>query len=1035
MIRRQFARRRTASLCLAALAGAVLLGVVGSARSASAQTDDPAARWAHFLEQRSSPGVTGLGARLQTARLEVLQRPPLFQAGPLSAVTGGVWEPLGPRPIEGWEIAGWLPTASGRVSAVTLHPENLNVIFAGGAQGGVWRTDDGGVSWQPLTDSQCSLAMGAIVVDPVDPEIIYAGTGEQHFSGDSYYGCGVLRSSDGGQTWTQLGAASFTRPEDGGTRIARMAVDPETAGSAAGTVVYAATSWGFFRSGDSGNSWTRTLAGLATDLVVHADAPDALFAAVYGSGVYRSSDKGVTWEQLPVGLEADSASGNPGRINLAQAHSDPSVVFAGVHNRGAGDFFGLYRTTDGGAAWSRRDATGAGCRRQCWYDMALAVHPQNPEVVYFGGVELYRSVTGGASFQSIGNRIHVDQHIITTDPRRPDMILVGNDGGVYRSMNRGDGWESLNEDLELTQFYEGVSVDPHGPWGVLGGTQDNGTLRATVGEQSWRLIFGGDGGYTAINPFRDEFWIETQWGGSYSGPRRADGRGDPVQRINGIRLAERALFIPPLVMDPFDPSVLYFGTIRLYRTGNRGEYWEVLNDNFDMPLNAIAPSRSDPDVVYVGTRGAVYATTDGGESWTSGGPLPDRRWVTDLAVHPRDPSRAWATVSGFGTGHVFATRDFGASWRDITGDLPDHPVNAIVLDPGDPEQLFVGTDLTVFASDGNGSWRRFGEELPMVAVFDLTAEPNAGVLVAATHGRGAFSLPLRADLSVATRPRESLLELSAAGAPEAGAAVARIYGTGWPDAEWTAASGGAPWLSVDTESGGSFDSLRWTVDPKEAPGPGIYEDTIVLRVDGAAANRAEFVVRLDAIDVAAVELGKRAGGTAATIAGVSEWFTDTVAVGLRGPNAAEASWTTTYEGPDWLQLLESTGGDDDLLVWRRGAGGLSAGGTRAAELVIRVDGSSAPPVVLADTLVVAGDVSVERAFSLLASGPLAGSLPRRVLDRLGNQDGEYNLGDFLAWIDRCERGEAVCGEGGAPVPDERSRPARPAEGNGGGRGP
>ena len=1030
-------------LLAAALLGVAALAGAGFPGAAAAQTDDPAARWAYFLEQRSSPGVGGLAARLQQARAQVLRHPLFRRTGLRSAVEGTSWQPLGPRRIVDRELP-----AAGRVSAVTLHPTDLNVVYVGGAQGGVWRSDDQGASWRPLTDGECSLAMGAVALDPVAPEIVYAGTGEQHFSGDSYYGCGVLRSTDGGRSWRQLGAQWFIHPDGWGTRIARMAVDPGSAGTTTSTVVYAATEWGLFRSGDSGGTWSAALDGVATDVLVHPDRPGTAFAAVRGEGVFRSADRGATWDRLEMGLD-DGGEMIPARINLAQAHSNPEVLYASVAEKNSGRLIGIYRTDDGGDTWKKLTAGEAGCGSQCWYDMALAVHPENPEIVYFGGIQLYRSRNGGISFTEITGPpwTHVDQHVITTDPRRPDMVLVGNDGGVYRSMDMGGSWESLNTNLELAQFYGGVSIDPHGPWRLAGGTQDNGTLRVAVSEMDWRMAWGGDGGYTAIHPTRSELWLENQWGGDYSGPRRIIGNGRPVQRANGIDLTDEALFIPPLVMDPFDPSVLYFGTVRLYRTGNGGERWEVIGGPFPHKISAIAPALSDSAVVYVGTRGAVHATTDGGATWASGGALPSR-WVTDLAVHPRDPARAWVTVSGFGTGHVFVTDDFGATWQDATGNLPDHPVNAILLDPGNPEQLFVGTDLSVFASTSAGRWERFDEGMPMVAVFDLAAEPNAGVLVAATHGRGAFSLPVRADVWAQMRAKEVALELAVAGDPVSGAAVVRTYGTGWPDAEWRAWHGGAPWLALDAESGLGFDSVRWTVDPQKAPGPGVHEETIAVtagntgaasasRAAGASsvasrsraasassldevAGPAQLRVRIEVFDVAAVELGERASGVASTIAGVVEWRHDTVLVNLRGPGADEAAWTATADaanGAGWLELLVFSGGRGDPLAWRRSARELTAGQMRVAEIRVGVDGSAAPPVLFADTLRVAGDVSVEAAArGLVGGGRSITLLQRAVLDRLGNADGTYNLGDFLSWRQRCRSGGAKCA---ATAPGDR----------------
>ena len=1006
--------------------------LAAGATVAGAQTDDPARRWQFFLEQRRSPGLGGLGSRLQAARSAVLRRPArAAPPGRRTAVQSGTWKPLGPQVIP------WFLNSTGRVSAVTLHPTDPDVIFAGGAQGGVWRTDNQGMSWRPLTDDQCSLAMGAVALDPVDPNIVYAGTGEAHFSGDSYYGCGVLRSTDGGANWMHFGRSVFGDSPYGGARISRMAVDPATAGSANATTVYAATDWGFYRSTNSGRTWRETLhledqwwGAAVTDLALHPSVPNRLLVGVKYRGVHRSVNGGATWEHLTLGDSTD------GRVMLAQASSDPDVVYAAFNPRSGDDAPPkLYRTSDGGDTWSALPAEGASCT-QCWYDMTLAVHPQDPNVLYFGSILFYRSDDGGRSFDYRMNGpgtgwIHVDQHVITTDPDRPDMVWVGNDGGVYRSPDRGESWQSLNTNLELTQFYGGVSISPSGMFDVLGGTQDNGTVRHRPGDPVWQHLLGGDGGFTATHPTRDRIWVETQWGGEWSGPRRSDG-GSPVQQIiAGIDLDDDALFIPPLVMDPFDPDVLYFGTSRLYRTRDGGDSWEVVPGEItekkaDQPISRIAPSRSDGAVVYAASRGKVHVTRDGGATWRTSF-LPDR-FVSDLAVHPFRAGTAWATVSGFGTGHVFSTEDFGETWHDITGDLPDHPVNAVLLDPGNDSQLFIGTDLGVFASATPGSWERFGSGLPMVAVFDLVVEPHARMMVAATHGRGAFSVPASAPLALQVRVREQELEAPVGGRPVASAAGVGVFGTNWPSGRWTATHGGAEWLSLDANSGAAFDTLAWTVDPSDLEA-GEYAETVRLSAVGVAEeNKPAVEVRLTVGVLVSVR--DRSGSRAVSMPGVAEAFVDSVVVDLKGFGAEASTWSASVDrasGPAWLELLDSAGTAGGRLRWRRSASAVDAG-LHVETIRVDVDGGMGRPFFVADTFHVAAELSVEAAAqALLGDGP-ASDLQRAALDRLGNDDGSYNLGDFLSWRDRCRAGGARC-EGGAPsVPSVRPSwvPASPS---------
>lgn len=1015
-MRSWLARLAAVGLALAAQAGGATRADASAGRAAASllQTDDPARRWEFFLEQRRSPGLEGLGGRLQAARSAVLRRPMrITPPGRRSAVLSGAWEPLGPQVIP------WFLASTGRVSAVTLHPTDPDLIFAGGAQGGVWRTDNQGRSWRPLTDDQCSLAMGAIALDPVDPEIVYAGTGEAHFSADSYYGCGVLRSTDGGATWAHLGQSVFGDSPYGGARISRMAVDPATAGSASATTVYAATDWGFYRSTNSGRTWHETFVledqwwgPAVTDLALHPSVPERLFIGVRYVGVHRSTNGGATWKHLTLGDSTD------GRIMLAQAPSDPAVLYAAFDPRADEDAPPkLYRSSDGGDTWSALPAEGASCT-QCWYDMTLAVHPRDPSVLYFGSILFYRSDNGGRSFDYKMNGgtewIHVDQHVITTDPERPDMVWVGNDGGVYRSPDRGEHWESLNTNLELTQFYGGVSISPRGAFDVLGGTQDNGTVRHRPGDPVWEHVLGGDGGFTATHPTRDRIWVETQWGGEYSGPRRSDGGASAEQFIAGIDLDEDALFIPPLVMDAFDPDVLYFGTSRLYKTRDGGDSWQVVPGDIaqkdaDEPISRIAPARSDGGVVYVASWGKVHVTRDGGATWRTSF-LPDR-FVSDLAVHPTRAGTAWATVSGFGTGHVFATDDFGDTWRDITGNLPDHPVNAVLLDPANDDQLFVGTDLGVFASAGPGRWTRFGSGLPMVAVFDLVAEPHAGMMVAATHGRGAFSVPASAPLSLHVRVRDQELEVPVGGQPVALRTGVGVFGAGWPSEQWTATHGGSEWLSLDVASGFAFDTLAWTVDPSELEA-GEYEETV--RLSSASVPREDGPAVVVGLTVGVVVWARdRSGGHAVSVTGVAEALGDSVVVEMKGFGAEASMWSARTGGTngfDWLELLDSTGTAGDRLRWRRRARA-TAPGLYVDTIRIDVDGGAGRPFFVADTFQVATDLSVqEAARALLGDGPVT-DLQRAALDRLGNHDGAYNLGDFLSWRDRCRAGGARCKDG------------------------
>lgn len=743
--------RSRAAVWLAAVLSVLPTAVRPAGASAQAP-DTPLLRWQYFQEQRAFPGTSIPVGALQRAKIDLRNRwPELFlqrngNAAAAFELSTSAWTAIGPAPIDNG--------SAGRLNAIAVHPSDPNTIYIGGAQGGVWKTTDGGASWTPRTDDQCSLAMGSIAIDPVNPDIVYAGTGELNFSSDSYYGCGVLRSTDAGLTWTQLGAQVFASGSIG-ARISRIIIDGPTAGSTSATSVLAATSVGLWISRDSGLSWNLSLSGVISDLQVDAASPSILYAAVglpatqASNGVYKSIDTGSTWTRL-VGFPSNDV----GRIALGSSPTVPGLLYAAVQNGFDGDnddgqLLGIWSTADGGTTWTQRNSSQTSCNSQCWYNLVIAVDPADPATIWFGGVPLFRSTDAGSTFQNVLRGAHVDQHAITFDPSDPATVYIGNDGGVYRSRNDAVSWESLNNGISITQFYAGVSLHPTDTTIVLGGTQDNGTLEAN-GTGIWSVVHGADGGFTAIDHVNPLYsWAETQWasGSGFAGPRLRTGNGSFERRVNGIDTNDRALFIPPLVMDPNNPQTLYFGTYRIYRTTSRGAIWGTISPDLTVGpstngrISAIAPSESDPATIWVGASNSnVQVTRDNGVTWNLRNAGLPRRYVTDIAVDAEDPETAVLSVSGFDSGHVFRTADGGVTWADISGDLPNVPVLAVLTDPALGDAIYIGTDLGVFRTfDTGASWEPFMDGLPNVAVFDLTFNRGTGIAVAATHGRSTYA--------------------------------------------------------------------------------------------------------------------------------------------------------------------------------------------------------------------------------------------------------------------------------------------------------
>ena len=934
---------------LVTFAGMVSVLAAGWVRPVAAQeTEQILGRMEYETMRLYSGGELNLAALLQEALRRKRAMPPGGGILPM-ALTDTRWRALGPDRVSDFGIF-----TAGRVSTVAVHPTNMDIVYAGGAQGGVWRTDDAGRNWRPLTDRECSLAMGSIAIDPENPDIIYAGTGEQHFSGDSYYGCGVLRSLDAGETWEQQGAEVFVRRStgSGGARISRVVIDRATAGSATATTVLAASTFGLYRSTDSGVTWNQVLEGTATDLVVHPTDPSIMYAALYGAGVRKSEDTGATWTNVSTGMNLGIAR----RINLAIAPSEPQTLYASFQTgESQGSGLTMYRTTDGATTWNELPATGASCYYQCWYDMTIAVHPTNPLNVYFGSPRLFRSVNGGQTFQLHHNGIYVDEHLLVFDTLRgTNALYLANDGGVYHTINGGTSWTSLATNLAVAQYYRGISLHPSIPGITLGGTQDQGTQRSASGTTTWEKVQGGDGGYTAFDVEDPATWYaETQWiaGESYIGPRK-----NGVQVTRGIDLTERGLFIPPLVMDPVDSKRLYFGTRSLYRTDDAAGIWERIYRTPDdgRVITSIGLAPTDANTIYAGVLyGQVVVTRDGGATWRESGSGLPGRFIGDVAVHPDDPDRAYAVAGGFLTGHVFHTVDGGATWEDRTGNLPDHPVNAILYDPADPEGVIIGTDLGVFHSaTGGGTWNRLDEDLPTVAVYDLAAGPGTGRLVAATHGRGMFEIPIDVPLSVRIRPAAVTDTIVSTDSISPAEVIVAPVGMGDHAASWTATSD-VPWLEVTGGVGMGRGRFRYRLVPGEME---TGDNEAFITVAGEGFDPVLFTVAVRNLLPSHLELVSP-WPPVKVLVGSTEPVGDSVGVRFSGPRP-DTKWSAEHAGGDWLALETTAGEGPGAVTWTVDPGGLGVG-KYVDTIVVEAEYATGSPAMYVDTFEVQPPLGIE----------------------------------------------------------------------------
>ena len=684
------------------------------------------------------------------------------------------------------EFAG--PTnIQGRVSDIEFNPKNPNIVYAAAATGGVFKSNDMGQTWSPIFDDQANLNVGDIGIDPLHPDTIYIGTGEANGGHNNFPGGGIYKSTDGGNNWQFLGLENTAS-------IGRIVVDPSNTQriflAAVGSYFSPNPERGIYRSEDGGQTWTQSLfisdSTGAIDIVIDPNNPSRLMAAMwervrrpnssqlYGptSGIYRSYNSGDSWEYLgPTNGLPNPASTNIGRIGLAISQSNPDILYA-IFSSGSG-YLGLYKTTNFGTSWTNADPDyeiDNGTGGFSWYFGQVRIHPTNPNMIYALDVAFMRSSNGGNTWPIIYGygggpaNFHVDHHALAFHPTNPDYLLEGNDGGINISTDAGVNWTKIAE-LPVTQFYE-IGIDKNNPQRLYGGTQDNGTLRTLTGAlNDWERIYGGDGFYVVVdhtNP--DIIYAESQYGNLGKSTNGGNNFSSATSGISGS-----TNWSTPVVMDPNNNQVLYYGAERLFRTTNSAASWSAISPDLTpifytrlgtITTVAVAPSNSN--VIWAGTdAGNVWVSTDYGANWNEvTGTLP-LRWVTRVVADYNDENVAYVTFSGLKwtdpQPHVFRTSDQGQNWSDISGNLPDAPINAFAVDPYRPNVIFVGTDLGAYYSTDTGqNWQYLSSSLPMVSVYDMKIHDTEYYLALGTHARSMYKVNLSAITGIDLPEKDNL---------------------------------------------------------------------------------------------------------------------------------------------------------------------------------------------------------------------------------------------------------------------------------------
>lgn len=668
----------------------------------------------------------------------------------------GIWEFVGPDNV------------GGHISDIEYTSHSSPKIYVGASSGGVFRSDDNGASWQAIFDDQANLGIGDIEISKTDNNLIFVGTGEVHPIINAYDGNGIYKSTDGGDSWQSIGLQNVGN-------ISKVIVDRFDNNrifvGAMGRVYKKDFNRGLYRTTDGGDTWQQVLfisdkTGVV-DMAVHPTNNNILYAAtwekertpenrVYGgatSGIYRTTDGGDTWVELVVGLPFDPAK--KGRIGIDISRSNPEVLYASYADA-EGNLHAVYRTNNGGDTWIEVNSDQLTQTTFHFWFGGMFVDPYDENTVYYGGLNLQKSTNGGLTWEHAFKWVHADHHAMAFHPTNTNEILLGNDGGLYKSLDSGDTSDTKFENLPITQFYR-IYVDPQDDHRIYGGSQDNGTIRTVTGESSdWSFVWGADGMQSLVHKDNSNVIFATiQRGGILKSTNNA-AQGSFSSSMNGIDPNDRNNWDSPLVFDPNNNDILYFGTNKIYKSVDIGDNWEVIsNDLTNGPgsgnlsfgtITTIDVSPLDTNIIYVGTDdGNVWRTLDGGVNWSDiSFPLPNR-WVTKIKASPNELNKVYITFSGYrfgeDKGHVYSSVNNGASWDDISSNLPDLPINDIEID--EFNNLFLATDFGVLASGNNGQgWVPFGENMPSVVVTDLYIDIRTKYLYAGTFGRSIYHMDI-----------------------------------------------------------------------------------------------------------------------------------------------------------------------------------------------------------------------------------------------------------------------------------------------------
>lgn len=688
-------------------------------------------RWEWFMEPRVYP--TGERFSPDLAYRNYLQ---WLDEQPAHRSPNGNWVSLGPNTVP--SNGG----GAGRINKIAFDPQNSSIMYCGGPASGLWKSTNGGSSWTLVTSSNNWGSMGVtdIAIHPTNSNTIYVATGDGNAS--DTYSIGLLRSTDGGNTWTNLQNWTINQQRT----ISRVLINPSNP-----QIIMTFGSNGIWRSTNGGTSWTQVSTASCKDAEFKPGDPNTVYAA--GSSFRRSTDGGATWTTVSLPLTGI------GRIAIAVTPANPNYVYLLAANNSDSGFRGLMRSTDSGASFTTRSTTpnilgwdnGGDSGGQGWYDLCIAASPTNAEEIFTGGVNIWRSTNGGTNwtlnshwYGGFGKPyVHADIHYLTFGPGSGTTVWAGTDGGIFRTTNSGTNWSDLSSGLNIAQIYRlSVAQQAASPNLTLTGWQDNGTNR--LQGPNWSQRLGGDGMECIISHtdtsrmlgslYYGEILRSTNGGGSFSAWVNSGGSG-----VN----ADGA-WVTPYVMSATDHNRVFIGKNQVYRTNNAWgttSWTQVGNITTGGNITALAVAPSNDNYIYAAKGSALWVSTDGStfvNRTPSGGGS-----ITYIAISNTDPNKAWITFSGFGSTKVMMTTNAGQSWTNYSTGLPAIPANCIVYQNNSNDALYVGMDIGVYYRDASmSSWQAFNNGLPNTIVNELEIKYSSQRIRAATYGRGLWESDL-----------------------------------------------------------------------------------------------------------------------------------------------------------------------------------------------------------------------------------------------------------------------------------------------------